>query len=257
MPERRRPEIIAHRGYSARAPENTLASFRAAIEVGAHALEFDVQATADGHPVVFHDFTLDRTAGRDGRLDEIDFAELRTLDAGGWFDDRFAGERVPSLAEALELASAHRAPAGPLTRLYPELKGWREPRDVERMIHGIRAAGWEDDVVVISLDWDGLGLVRELSETVTIGFVYDDARLHAEALDLAAADGNAIVDPDFRLLLDDAIDRAAQARERGLDVACWTVDEVDDARRLVRRGVTRLTTNEVETMLTAFEEETR
>jgi glycerophosphoryl diester phosphodiesterase len=97
------PRVIAHRGTSSRAPENTLAAFRLAREQGAAMVELDTRLTRDGVLVVIHDSTLDRTTDGHGRVIETDSAEIRRLDAGSWFDPRFRGERVPTLEEALAL----------------------------------------------------------------------------------------------------------------------------------------------------------
>ena len=102
----RLPRVIAHRGLSARAPENTLAAFRAAAGAGVPWVECDVQLTADGHAVLLHDETLDRTTDGTGRLADTPLAGLRGLDAGGWFDAAFAGESIPALSEALDLLAA-------------------------------------------------------------------------------------------------------------------------------------------------------
>jgi glycerophosphoryl diester phosphodiesterase len=97
-----RPLILAHRGASRIAPENTLVAFCLALEQGADGLELDVQLSRDGVPVVFHDSELSRTTDGRGRISEKTLAELRTLDAGKWFDPRFAGERIPTLEEVFE-----------------------------------------------------------------------------------------------------------------------------------------------------------
>ncbi|HXP95127.1 MAG TPA: glycerophosphoryl diester phosphodiesterase [Telmatospirillum sp.] len=95
------PRVIGHRGAAAHAPENTLAGFACAVRLGVRWIELDVQLTADGIPVVFHDDRLDRTTDGHGVLVETSLSALRRLDAGRWFAERFAGERVPVLAEAL------------------------------------------------------------------------------------------------------------------------------------------------------------
>lgn len=104
-PARPRPLVVAHRGDSGSAPENTLAAFARAIRAGAHALELDARLTADRKVVVFHDSTLARTAGARGRVRDRDAAAIRRLSAGAWFSEEFAAERVPFLEEALELAA--------------------------------------------------------------------------------------------------------------------------------------------------------
>src|SRR5687767_9081442 len=96
------PLIIAHRGASASAPENTIAAFRAAIEQGADGVELDVQLTSDAVAVVFHDRTLRRTTGHRERLATIDGARLRSFDCGTWFGSAFSSERIPTLVEVLD-----------------------------------------------------------------------------------------------------------------------------------------------------------
>lgn len=95
--------VIAHRGDSAHAPENTLAAFRAALAAGADMVEFDVGLTRDLVPVILHDATLDRTTDGRGRLSAHSHEEIARLDAGSWFGPRFRGERIPTLDQALDL----------------------------------------------------------------------------------------------------------------------------------------------------------
>src|SRR5215217_9518705 len=104
---RARVQVLAHRGASAYAPENTLAAFRIAIEQRADWLELDVQQTSDGHLVVFHDLRVDdRTNGR-GPLRDMTLAQVRALDAGSKFSPEFAGEPVPTFDEVVALAREH------------------------------------------------------------------------------------------------------------------------------------------------------
>jgi glycerophosphoryl diester phosphodiesterase len=98
----RRPLVIAHRGFSGRYPENTLAAIQGAIDAGADMVEIDVTLTADRIPVVIHDDTLDRTTDGFGAVRERPWAEIMPLDAGGWFAPEFRGEGVPTLEEVLE-----------------------------------------------------------------------------------------------------------------------------------------------------------
>lgn len=93
--------VFAHRGASAHAPENTLASFALAIEHNADAIEFDVKLTSDGHVIVIHDPTLDRTTGTSGRVSRTPLNEIKARDAGSWFSERYRGEKIPTLDEVL------------------------------------------------------------------------------------------------------------------------------------------------------------
>jgi len=99
-------DVIAHRGASAYAPENTLAAFALAAEMGADWFELDCTLTSDGEVVVIHDDTIDRTTGAEGRVADLTMAELKEYDVGSWFDPKFADERFPTLGEALDLGSA-------------------------------------------------------------------------------------------------------------------------------------------------------
>jgi glycerophosphoryl diester phosphodiesterase len=101
---RRRPLVIAHRGESTNAPEQTVAAFRLAAELGADMIEADVQRTADGRLVLLHDATVDRTTNGYGPVTAFTFDELQVLDAGSWFSAAFADERIPALDELFDLA---------------------------------------------------------------------------------------------------------------------------------------------------------
>ena len=98
------PWIIAHRGYRARYPENTLVAFQAALDAGVQMIELDVALSRDRKIVVIHDATLERTTNGEGAVRDYTLAQLKRLDAGGWFHPRFAGERLPELSEVLDLA---------------------------------------------------------------------------------------------------------------------------------------------------------
>lgn len=95
--------ICAHRGANDTHPENTLAAFREAVWLGAHMIEFDVDLTSDGYPVLVHDATVDRTTNGTGLVTELTFESIRQLDAGSWKDLRFTGEKIPTLDEALNM----------------------------------------------------------------------------------------------------------------------------------------------------------
>jgi glycerophosphoryl diester phosphodiesterase len=102
-----RPLIVAHRGLLQHAPENTLANFRACLELRL-GFEFDVERTKDGQLVCIHDNTVDRTTSGKGKVADLTLEEIRRLDAGSWFDPKFAGEKVPTVEEVLALVADHR-----------------------------------------------------------------------------------------------------------------------------------------------------
>lgn len=100
-------KIIAHRGASGYAPENTLASFNKAISMNVKAIEFDVQMTKDGQVVVIHDYYVNRTSNGEGLVMNLDYTEMMKLDAGSWFDKKFSNERIPLLSEVLDIMPSY------------------------------------------------------------------------------------------------------------------------------------------------------
>ncbi len=237
-----RLEIIGHRGYAARAPENTLVSIEAALSAGAHAVEFDVRVAGCGTPVLFHDETLDRTTDGDGPVVGRTVEQLRTLDAGSWFDPEFTGERIPTLTEALDRV------AGRARHIYPEVKGIREPSDVDGMVRLVRDRAMSDRTTFISIDWSILDRVRAQDALVRIGFIVVSADLFDEALSLASADPAAVLDLDLEIALDDP-SVVRRATDEGVEVVTWTVNEPEEASRLRQAGVTGFTTDHVERLL--------
>ncbi len=235
-------EIIGHRGYAARAPENTLVSLEAALSAGARAVEFDVHVASCGTPVVIHDETLDRTTDGHGPVLRQTVEQLRTLDAGTWFDPGFAGERIPTLADALDhvASRAH--------HIYPEVKGIRKQSDVDSMVRIVRDRAMSDRTTFISIDWSILERVRRRDAAIRIGFIVVTADLFDEALSRAVADPAAIIDLSHKIALDDP-SVVQRAKDKGVEVVTWTVNEPDEATRLRQAGVTGFTTDHVDRLL--------
>jgi len=143
-----RPLVVAHRGASGQAPENTLAAYRLALAQGARAAETDVFLTADGHVVALHDRTLDRTTDGTGAVADHTLAQLRSLDAGSWFDPGFAGEGVPTLGELLDLTRDAAV-------LCVEIKAG--DGIVAAIAEQLDARAMRDQVVIFSFDADAVG----------------------------------------------------------------------------------------------------
>jgi glycerophosphoryl diester phosphodiesterase len=236
-------EIIGHRGFSARAPENTLAALRMALDAGADAVEWDVRVAACGTPVLIHDASLERTTDGHGAVAEQTAESLGRLDAGAWFGPSFAGERIPTLREAL----AEVAPYG--ASVYSEVKACHREVDLERMARTVHEIGLETRTVFISLDFDIVDRLAALGDACRMGYVvaqhgqFQDALARARRLP-----GRGLVDLGHQLVLEDP-DLVPRARAQGVDVAVWTVDEVPEAQALARAGVRRFTTNQVEALV--------
>lgn len=242
----KQPLIIAHRGSSHHAPENTLAAFRLAISDAADGIELDVRLAADGVPVCIHDADLQRTAGRDLLVRDLSSIELAKVDVGSWFDARmFSNERVPTLAEALRLCRN----AEPGFRIYVEMKcDESEAASLAQAVARVVAEA-EDELRIIAASFT-LSAIRFIKrsnagiETAAL-FEPDVNRMtHGTAADLIA---RALDHDASGLMLHDELATTGitdAARLRGLPVTAWTIDDADRARILAAAGVHAIITND-------------
>ncbi|WP_114379700.1 glycerophosphodiester phosphodiesterase [Paenibacillus prosopidis] len=159
---------FAHRGASGYCPENTMAAFSKALELGATGIETDVQMTKDGIVVLLHDESLARTTGRHQLVKDMDYAELKTLDAGSWFDSAFQAEQIPSLEQLLELIK-HTG-----TILNIELKNGivLYPGIEHKVIEAVRAFQMSDRVIISSFNHYSLVQCKRLAPEIRTGVLY-------------------------------------------------------------------------------------
>ncbi|MEK3885363.1 glycerophosphodiester phosphodiesterase [Paenibacillus sp. PL2-23] len=159
---------FAHRGASAYCPENTMAAFRKALELGATGIETDVQRTADGRLVLIHDESLARTTGDERLVQQVNAEDLAQLDAGSWFDPSFANERVPALEELLELGRQHQLV------LNLELKNGIVPYPgmEAEVIRAVRSFDMSQQVIISSFNHYSLALCKVLAPDIRTGVLY-------------------------------------------------------------------------------------
>ncbi len=237
------PEIVAHRGASYDAPENTVASQELAWKQGADAAEFDVRRTKDGQLAIMHDTTTKRTTGRDAKFADLTLAELRTLDAGSWKDPKFAGEKVPTFDEMLR----HIAPGKRVVvHIYT---GLESTADVAAAIR--RNQLTPRQAAIISFDYEPISALKQALPAF-------------ECLWLVNAPSSDPKKKDQNLSLDELIKRCRAAKLNGLSFNqnfpldadgakkihaaglvfhVWTVDLPQIARRWIDLGVDSITTN--------------
>ncbi|MFF2888818.1 glycerophosphodiester phosphodiesterase [Paenibacillus sp. NPDC057967] len=214
---------VAHRGWSGRAPENTMAAFRMALEAPDVAwIELDVQLSKDAVPVVIHDYNLRRTTNGRGEVRDWTAAELASLDAGSWFSSKYKGESIPTLDDVLR-ESAGRA------KLNIELKtdGIRYPHIEEKVLERVYEHGRMDDVVLTSFHLGTLQRLRKLSDHVRIGLILDGWRntlLH-ELRELKS---------DFLSIGYTKLNPARMAllNEAGIQTMAWTVNDKRNMRKV-------------------------
>ncbi|MDT8442783.1 MAG: glycerophosphodiester phosphodiesterase family protein [Desulfuromonadales bacterium] len=235
-----RPFIWAHRGTSARAPENTMAAFGLALEQGVDGIELDIHLSQDGVPVVIHDETLARTTDGEGRIAEASWLELQQLDAGRWFSKVYAGEPIPPLESVLKTF-------GGLVRLNLEVKDFDAGMAVLDLLSGFPAA----DVVVSSFNHDLLSQVRLQNDKIPVAVLYDQGNWY-RALALAAQLRAIAFHPRATAVTRPMV---AACKHLGLPVHAWTVDDPGLARRLMRAGVTGFFANDPKALKKAIPEE--
>jgi glycerophosphoryl diester phosphodiesterase len=222
-------KVTAHRGNARAAPENTLSAMRKAIESGADYAEMDVQLTADGKVVLLHDRDLKRVAGLSRRLDELSYDEVQRLDVGRWFDPAFAGERVPTLAEVIDLCRGK-------IRLNIELKFFGPDRRLARKVAELlRERDFERDCLVTSLEYDALLEAKRHNPRLRTGLTIAHALGDLSGLEVDVLSVRA----DF---LSDAMLRSAH--QLGKEVHVWTVNDPTQMTRQIKRGVDNLITSD-------------
>jgi glycerophosphoryl diester phosphodiesterase len=233
------PLGVAHRGASKEAPENTLAAFRLALHLGAEAVECDARRTRDGHVVVIHDDTVDRTTDGRGPVESHTLSEIRGLDAGRWFGAEFAGERIPLLAEVLE---AVRGKA--LVKL--EIKNDPVPHEgiEQQIVDIVRGLGMEDEVLVMSFDHECVRTVHALAPRLTTGILYAGRLVDAPHAAQAAGADALCVHRGYLSPRD-----VGRAHTAGLGFFVWTVDDEQTLRRCVACEVDGVTSNDTRLMM--------
>jgi glycerophosphoryl diester phosphodiesterase len=225
------PWVIGHRGASAHAPENTLAAFRRAVELGASGIETDLRVTREGKFVLLHDTRVNRTTDGRGRIDQISFDSVRKLDAGSWFDEEYAGERVPTLEEGLGLAAKLDV------WIYLELKIALEGSLPFALAETLRRSRRLDRIVLLSFDPAALSLMRETEPRLLTGLLVGRTGPTIEAAKRAGAQ---VLAPRYKRITRRLMRRAHAA---GLYVVTWTVNTRQDMRRMLALGVDGIMTD--------------
>ncbi|MDI6784983.1 MAG: glycerophosphodiester phosphodiesterase family protein, partial [bacterium] len=237
-----KPICVAHRGFSGIAPENTLISFQKAIELEPDAFELDVHLSQDGELIVIHDDAVDRTTNGKGKVKEFTLAELKQLDAGSWFAQQYAGERIPTLTEALELARNK-------TRVMVELKA---EGTADKSVQLIEQLDMIEQVIIFSFSSDLLKLAKRKNPNLSMLHLFWVNPKEKETLspdtiinrtlstsaNLIGINGNAVTPR----LVD-------TAHKRGLGLGVYTIDEENDMRALLELGVDGIVSNRIDRLL--------
>jgi len=243
------PLIIGHRGASAHAPENTIAAFRLAMEVGSDGIEFDVRLSRDGIPFVIHDDNLRRTGLDPRRVVDLNASELKQIDVGRWFDPTsFANEQIPTLQEVLDLFESTSG------ILYLEMKSTAAEREklASACCTLLNQNQLKNRVIVECFDLPSIQLVKQIDSSIKTAALFelricrpasrDGHRLVEDALSVSAEEialHHRLADPKTIVL----------AKQNGLRVVVWTVDDASWIERANSTGVDTLITNQPERLV--------
>ncbi|MDF2644643.1 MAG: glycerophosphoryl diester phosphodiesterase [Paenibacillus sp.] len=225
--------VIAHRGAKGEAPENTMAAFRLGLEQGCDAIELDIHLSKDGEIVVIHDDTMHRTTDISSKVNELTLAELKQADAGRWFHEKYAGERVPLLEEVFDLVPAN-------IMINVEVKYSYRRKLEPALVELMRRKNRIHNVVVSSFDHKCLLFLKLLEPEIKIGLLYDFTP--GQHNQLAAGLGTPVYSlhpKHTRIVAEDVREAVAH----GLHVFAYTVNDEENMAKLIDYGVSGIITD--------------
>ncbi len=233
--EKNRPLIIAHRGASGEAPENTLAAFQLALEQGCDGIELDIHLTKDGQLAVIHDENIKRTTNGEGLIGDMTTAEFKKYDAGSWFSNKYKGERIPLLEEVFELVPRDILVNIEIKNIPSFYKGIEE-----KLLNLLLRYKRVDNVIVSSFDHQCLYRLKMLNRNIKIGLLYFEnvedhvgfAKLFGLPVESLHPDQRALRAEDVRKMI-----------ENGIKVFPWTCNSEESMKRMIHYGVSGIITN--------------
>jgi glycerophosphoryl diester phosphodiesterase len=221
--------VIAHRGASRAAPENTLSAMEKAIEFGADYAECDVFQTKDGEIVLFHDEEMERTTGQKGMIWDYTLAELKELEVGSWFSEEFRGEPIPTLREVIQLVKGK-------IKLNIEVKvSGNDPNIAQKVADIIRSESISKECLVTSFEKPVIEKVKEIAPELITGFIFDEEHppdIFEGNWEYVCTKRN-IVDEEF----------VQKAKQKGKKIFVWTVNYPAEMKKLIALGVDGIITD--------------
>jgi len=224
-------EIIAHRGASGLAPENTLASFARAVEIGADWFELDVWLSKDDSLMLMHDESVSRTTGAGGTIPTMTYEQLRSLDAGSWFSPLFAGEKIPTLAEALDLALRASYRVGVVI----EIKS-NAPTVVDKVVAAVQQRGMQRRVIISSFNSSHISKSKQLDPSIPVQLFGSITLAQIRQVDGIGGEWVGTSGAITAALLD-------SVHARGMKMNKWTINSASEMLTLIKQGVDAITTN--------------
>lgn len=241
----KKPIVIAHRGASAYAPENTMSAFIRAMEMGAGGIELDVQLTRDEYPVVIHDETIDRTGNGSGWVGKFTFLEISSFDFGSWFGTEFENERIPSLEAVLKLLNSWDG------LLNIEIKNSKilYPGIEEKVVELIRKYNMESRTIVSSFNHYSLAELKKLAPELKTAPLYDSILF--EPWEYAKKLGAYAIHPAYCNIIPQVMEGCKRC---GIRVNPYTIDEPKMIKKAAIAGVDGIITNVPDKAINALKE---
>lgn len=237
------PPIIAHRGASALAPENTMAAFKKAKQCGLHWIEFDVTLAACGEVVVFHDDTLDRTTNGVGNINDFTYDYLKTLDAGSWFSSEFSSEKILTLREVLSFLKRSKMAANIEIKSLPG----REALLAQNVLTEIQNSKIDNTLLLTSFSIQVLHHLKSLHCSLPLGFLMSEWN---ENIGIICDELSLVnIGVDYTML---AQDKVRQLKSKGQSLFAYTVNDPSEAKKLFAWGVDAIFSDCAQEMLSVF-----
>jgi glycerophosphoryl diester phosphodiesterase len=236
------PAVVAHRGASSTHPENTIEAFLSAVEIGADFIELDVRLTADGVPVVLHDFEVSRTTDGTGLVHEMTLSQVKALDASGGRGPR---AEIPTFEEVLRALSGRIGVDVEIKNL-PGEPAFDSPREeiAEQVVRLVEETRFEGPVVVSSFNWLPIERVRDIAPEIPTGFITSAVIDPWAALVYVRSRGHDLLVPQAPALYEAGEAFVQAAHDANVRLAAWTVDDPDAVERLLDMGVDAIATND-------------
>lgn len=236
--ERKQMDNVAHRGASGYAPENTIAAFDLAVDMKVDYIEIDVQRSKDGELVLIHDTTVNRTTNGTGNVRDLTFEQLRSLDAGSWFGEEFAGERLPTFEEILD---RYRGKVGILIELKaPELYPGIEKQVAQALKERNMDKPKNNKIIIQSFNFESMKISNELLPRVPIGVLTSNrAHTTAEALEEFSTYADWF-NPSYGIVTEELVN---QVHSLGMKMGSWTARSQEAVDFLFEMGVDAIITD--------------
>lgn len=226
--------IYAHRGYSSIYPENTLSAFKAAIDSGADGIETDIHLTRDGVIVITHDENIKRVSDGEGMVKDMTYEELLTYDFGSWKDERFKGEKIPTLSELLDLIEG----TDMVLNIEIKMGFTMYPGIEEKTLAMVTERGLLDRVIFSSFNHYSMAKVKQLNPLAKVAPLYSEGIF--EPFNYAKTFEAYAIHPSKAVIFKPIVEGCHQLK---IKVNVWTVDEIETAKKLEEMGVDAVITN--------------